>query len=546
MPTDQIKSSIPLNINDNNNNLDSPSPSSSYCLLTNGDLHFLPYSHSNNGSNFILNDNTINNTLFNNNTANTPLNYPIYSQFLDNKTVSSFDSNQSSPKNILNDNYINSTIHENTPIMKLLKNYKSHAIYLPDHYIPLEEDSNQIEKIKSLMMSIFSHWNHYNLIDIKKLTGGITNMLLECNYNNPISNITETVLVRTYGNGTDLIIDRDREFVSHLILNSKNLAPPIHARFGNGLVYGFIEGRSLSFDELSNNLLYPLIASKLACLHKLADINIINDSLNKLKLKFNTNSSSDIDIWSVLRDWVDKVPDIPSMINQCIENSDILSNNNNNSIDNSTSLSSILLNEINWLQNEIGLTSVKVISHNDLLSGNIIIPKSIDISKNKDEITNNLKSFNSNPLQFIDYEYMMPAPRAFDIANHFMEWQGFDCDKSKIPQFTYNNSNGNYENLIVKNWCKYYLNAFHSSNPNLNPYNNDTIEKIINNNIDKNLLNHLVNEVALHYGLPGLYWGIWAGIQSKISLIDFDYSSYSCNRLIEYWNWKRNYLKNKK
>ena len=40
MPTDQIKSSIPLNINDNNNNLDSPSPSSSYCLLTNGDLHF--------------------------------------------------------------------------------------------------------------------------------------------------------------------------------------------------------------------------------------------------------------------------------------------------------------------------------------------------------------------------------------------------------------------------------------------------------------------------------------------------------------------------
>jgi ethanolamine kinase len=501
---------------------------SSYCLLSNGDLHFLPYSTG---------------------SAPQPIDasYPIYSSFLDNKTASSFGSAGSfisSPSD--------GTIHDNLPIMKVLKNYKSHAIYLPDHHIPLEEDSNQNDKIKCLLMDIFSHWNHYELIKIKKLTGGITNMLLECTYKNPVSNTTETVLVRTYGNGTDLIIDRDREFVSHLVLNSLDLAPPIHARFGNGLVYGYLEGRSLQFQELSDDFISPLIASKLACLHKLTDINTINESVSKLKLKFNSEPNMEIDIWSVIMDWVQKLPSIDSMLQLCLQNEDILANPNPN-LDGTSALKSILLDEVCWLKKEIGLSSVTVTSHNDLLSGNIIVPSSLETSREaKAPLTtttastmHDIGSFSSNPLSFIDYEYMMPAPRAFDIANHFMEWQGFDCDKSKIPQFEFNRASKNYENNTIYNWCKYYLCAFHSSHPNSNPFAKSSSANAPEKKIDDSLVQHLVNEIALHFGLPGLYWGIWAGIQSEISLIDFDYSSYSCNRLVEYWNWKRNYLYNK-
>ena len=32
---------------------------------------------------------------------------------------------------------------------------------------------------------------------------------------------------------------------------------------------------------------------------------------------------------------------------------------------------------------------------------------------------------------------MLPAPRAFDIANHLAEWQGFNCDRSAIPNHQY-------------------------------------------------------------------------------------------------------------
>ena len=108
------------------------------------------------------------------------------------------------------------------------------------------------------------------------------------------------------------------------------------------------------------------------------------------------------------------------------------------------------------------------------------------------------------------------------MANHFMEWQGFDCDKSKIPK-------PEISNEILRLWSKSYLS-----------YNTNTTST--NNNLDSEI-NKLINEIYLFYGMPGFYWGIWAGIQSSISLIDFDYSNYSGNRLGEYWTWKRAYLK---
>lgn len=536
---------------------DNESPSSSYCLLSNGNLHFLPYSNSKNDQ-------------------ATYEHYPLYSTFLNNKTVSSFDScaslsnsnntNTGHRNNHNSSNFASSSANTNS-LINLLDNYKSHAIYLPDHYIPLEEDSNQKEKIKSLLLKIFNHWNNDdNNIQIKKLTGGITNMLLECTYTNYQSKDIEKVLVRTYGNGTDLIIDRDREFVSHLVLNSLNLAPPIHARFGNGLVYGYIEGRSLKFEELSSTGMYPLIASKLGCLHNLTDVHTIDESLNKLKQKFHLASSpsspspspscspsphparsasttySQTNIWSVLSDWVQKLPNIPSMEKLCSQNRDIMASKNKS--DDQT-LVDVLSAEINWLKREIDTLSVTVTSHNDLLSGNIIIPSSLVLDSNNEDFIRSVEKFDSNPLSFIDYEYMMPAPRAFDIANHFMEWQGFDCDKSKVPQFKYNLESNNYENEIVFHWCRYYLTAFHSSNPNMNPYYSDNMHPPEHDTLTDDIIQHLVNEIAYHYGMPGLYWGIWAGIQSEISLIDFDYSTYSCERLIEYWNWKRTYLSNR-
>lgn len=36
-------------------------------------------------------------------------------------------------------------------------------------------------------------------------------------------------------------------------------------------------------------------------------------------------------------------------------------------------------------------------------------------------------------VKFIDFEHASFAPAAFDIASHFAEWAGFECDYSRLP-----------------------------------------------------------------------------------------------------------------
>ena len=48
----------------------------------------------------------------------------------------------------------------------------------------------------------------------------------------------------------------------------------------------------------------------------------------------------------------------------------------------------------------------------------------------------------------------------------------------------------------------------------------------------------LLSEVDSYRGIPGLYWGLHALIQAKISHVDFDWSAYAETRLGEYWAWR--------
>ncbi|KAL6451397.1 Etnk1 Ethanolamine kinase 1 [Candida maltosa Xu316] len=395
------------------------------------------------------------------------------------------------------------------------------AVFLPKLVINLEDNlKTDFKDLKELLLKIFPNWNNVDNITLSQLTGGITNMLLSCKYAD-----SEPVLIRVYGHGTNLIIDRHREFISHLILNSIGLAPPVYSRFKNGMIYGFLDGRSLQPEELSKPALYPLIAQQLGNLHKKVDYRLIESGIEKIRtlklgIRRRRSSSSSIsfkkkpsqkkkfisNIWELLDDWISIVPlnpDLISSFQQNLKDGTIVTEEN---------LKDIIKEEFAWLQNQVttAVNSPVVSSHCDLLSGNIIIPKNFafdDIEK--------LPSIETNPIKFIDYEYMLPAPRAFDIANHLAEWQGFNCDRSAIPEPSINNP-------TLVNWCKGYLNNFDAP-----------LEEI----------ESLIGEIKTYYGLPGFYWGIWAMIQSELSNIDFNYSNYGKLRLEEYWQWKNDFLK---
>jgi ethanolamine kinase len=118
-------------------------------------------------------------------------------------------------------------------------------------------------------------------------------------------------------------------------------------------------------------------------------------------------------------------------------------------------------------------------------------------------------------VSFIDYEYATPSPAAFDIANHFAEWGGFDCEHHLLPAKSQRLD-------FIQEYIKSYF-SFRSDNPH----------------VDKHVeVQKLFDEVDVWRGIPGFYWGIWALIQATISQIDFDYASYAEVRLGEYWSWR--------
>jgi ethanolamine kinase len=103
---------------------------------------------------------------------------------------------------------------------------------------------------------------------------------------------------------------------------------------------------------------------------------------------------------------------------------------------------------------------------------------------------------------FIDYEYSAAAPAAFDLANHFSEWTGYECDYNLIP---------------TKSTRRGFLQEYLAS-----------YKKHLDRPLAVSSLDFLEKEVDRYRGMPGLYWGIWALIQATISQIDFNYAECKC------------------
>ena len=75
------------------------------------------------------------------------------------------------------------------------------------------------------------------------------NRLVSCRLKSDIEE-NDVVLVRVFGQGTKLIIDRDTELLSIRILHAKELAAPIYCRFRGGIAYGFTKGKCLTAEDL--------------------------------------------------------------------------------------------------------------------------------------------------------------------------------------------------------------------------------------------------------------------------------------------------------
>lgn len=402
----------------------------------------------------------------------------------------------------------------------------AHVPFLP---LPYDSEDSQ-QSATRLILTVRPDWDTADdKIEFVRFTDGITNTLLKAiNKRKGWSTEEvdrEAILLRAYGNGTAVLIDREREAQNHELLMKYGLAPELLARFKNGMLYRFVKGSVTAPEDLRKPSIYTAVARRLAQWH--ATVPCLTHPTSKNGIVRGNGGHSHLDrdemienaapgkptpnVWTVMQKWILALP------------TDTLEQRQRQDK---------LQHELEWLVNEfsqrpgLGVDGVRnthlnrsveycwltspgsqlVFAHCDLLSGNVIVlPTTYAASGAKDQVS----------VTFIDYEYATPSPAAFDIANHFAEWGGFDCDYSALP------SRSQRREFIDE-----YVRAYFKILPGKNIIDLETEVKKLN------------DEVDLFRGVPGFYWGIWALIQAVISEIDFDYASYAETRLAEYWAWK--------
>ncbi|RMZ88404.1 hypothetical protein DV736_g4368, partial [Chaetothyriales sp. CBS 134916] len=304
-----------------------------------------------------------------------------------------------------------------------------------------------------------------------------------------------SILMRSYGNNTDILIDRDREATSHGVCAQHGLAPPLLARFRNGLLYRYIPGQACTAQDLTQEETWRPVARLLGRWHAILPTSTISTdkategstsgflSANGVldsKPKRIADRSPSPNIWTVMLKWVHALPQ-----------------NDAKQHARKTFLEDELERSFRDLDNDRGPGNHGfVFGHGDLLSANVIKPTS-----------------GMGEVALIDYEYAVSCSAAFDIANHFAEWGGYDCDYNMLPTRS-----------TRRMFLQEYLISYnkHAQKP-----------------VPDSMLSFLEAEVDRYRGIPGLYWGIWALIQATISTIDFNYAEYAEIRLDEYSAWRK-------
>ncbi|OLY84792.1 putative ethanolamine kinase A [Smittium mucronatum] len=259
------------------------------------------------------------------------------------------------------------------------------------------------------------------------------------------------ILIRLYGKKSEYIIDREKEIFNTVHLAKQNLAEKIYSRFPNGIVYGFSEGHTLPSSELGKKPLSELVPVQLARWHR-AEI----------------PSPKIASLFLTLRKWFHQLPE---SYEDKIDELEVISQKINSPV---------------------------TFCHNDLLSGNVLLDNSQE----------------PNKVTFIDYEYGSYNYRGYDIANHFNEYAGFECDYSRYPTEEYQ-----------REWLAHYLAA----------YNGDKST----GNIKEEEIDSMIYEVSMFALASNIYWGLWALIQSTLSDLEFDYLSYAKLRFDRYYSVKQ-------
>jgi ethanolamine kinase len=300
---------------------------------------------------------------------------------------------------------------------------------------------------------------------VEVVGGGVTNFLLKLT---PVDPSLPPVALRTYGDRTELLIDRRAEVKALRRLNALGFGAPLLASFHAGRIEAYLPARPLTPDEAGGGEVAARIAAGAARLHA------------ALRLPSLTRPT----LWSTIKRWtalgrrLTAEAGIPPAVDLA-------------AVDAAAARLKAAL---------APLASPTVFCHMDLLAGNILVAEDgADLGETGP----------GGGLQFIDFEYGRPAPRGFDLGNHWCEYGGLEGDWGKYPGLEARTA-----------WAAAYLKAAAAAT-NAPPPTDAAIRALE--------LEGDAYSLAAH-----IFWTAWAVVQAVVSGVDFDYSSYAASRLAEH------------
>ncbi|KAJ8556191.1 hypothetical protein K7X08_022949 [Anisodus acutangulus] len=230
------------------------------------------------------------------------------------------------------------------------------------------------EELMKILKSLALEWGddvdqigNDDYLEVIHLTNSFSNHIYKVNWGSKSQN---SVLVRIYGERRDLFLDSEEEIKTFEWMSNHGYGPRLYGHFPNGRVEQFINGRTLSPDDLHNPDIAAIIATKIREFHTLEKPGSTNPVL-----------------WGELRKLLNDAKTLSSA-----------------EIKKEFGLES-LEEEINVLENILSNDSSQqvVFCHSDLRGDNMIFNET------------------TKHLTLIDYEYACYNPAAYDLANHFCE-----------------------------------------------------------------------------------------------------------------------------
>ncbi|EDO07186.1 Choline/ethanolamine kinase family protein [Babesia bovis T2Bo] len=303
--------------------------------------------------------------------------------------------------------------------------------------------------------------NQFSYLEKVLIVGGWTNILYKVT-NRDNGNI---VAVRIFGRQTERFIDRSHERIIQNHLCLQGFAKHVYARFNGGQIEEWLPGNVVSDDDFYSFKYTELIAKQLYKLHATPGqrdlyVKLYPHLAKNGELKFESQ------LWASVWKFYDL----------CLENiqqvEPIIGDNFN-------------LRDIRKVIKRLEVVcaakkSPVVLTHCDLLNGNVLV------SENEDHVI------------FLDYEYSCFMERGFDIANHFIEYCGVECNWDRIP---------NEEEQ--RRFIKYY----------------------IGENATEKAIEKLYNEIQPFFMAANIFWGLWGLLQCIYSTHDIDFKRYANFRI---------------